>query len=272
MTIEEMKIRKKELGYSNKMLAEKSGVPLGTVQKIFGGSTTAPRRATILALSRVLAYAEALHTEEAGGPSMVMESSPAYGRSFHAEQVPDTYEHTIDEYIALPEGTRVELIDGRFYDMSAPSTIHQAIGMEIWHAFKSYIIKNKGMCMPFVAPTDVQLDCDNKTMVMPDVLVVCDRSKITKARIVGAPDLVVEIVSLGNVITDVLIKMRKYQNAGVREYWIVFPDEKQIMAYDFEHGHAPQVYSFDDCVPVSIWDGKCMVDFAYIYSQVEFMY
>lgn len=128
------------------------------------------------------------------------------------------------------------------------------------------------MCMPFVAPTDVQLDCDNKTMVMPDVLVVCDRSKITKARIVGAPDLVVEIVSPGNAVTDVLIKMRKYQNAGVREYWIVFPDEKQIMVYDFEHGHAPQVYTFEDSVPVGIWGGKCMVDFAYIYSQVEFMY
>jgi Uma2 family endonuclease len=272
MTIEEMKIRKKELGYSNKMLAEKSGVPLGTVQKIFGGSTTAPRRATILALSRVLAYAEAMQDREAGGPSIVMESSPAYGKALPAGRFPDTYGHTIDEYIALPEGTRVELIDGRFYDMAAPTTVHQSIAGELLTIFKSFVKENKGLCVPFIAPTDVQLDCDNKTMVMPDVLVVCDRSKITKARIVGAPDLVVEIVSPSNAVTDVLIKMRKYQNAGVREYWIVFPDEKQIMVYDFEHGLATQVYSFEDSVPVSIWGGKCMVDFAYIYSQVEFMY
>ncbi|MBO4560142.1 MAG: Uma2 family endonuclease [Lachnospiraceae bacterium] len=247
MTIEEMRIRKKELGYSNKMLAEKSGVPLGTVQKIFGGSTTAPRFSTILALESVLI-------------------------SDDVRRLHDTCDHTIDEYIALPEGTRVELIDGRFYDMSAPTTIHQSIGAEIWHIFKSYITKNGGNCVPFLAPTDVQLDCDDKTMVMPDVLVICDRSKITKARIVGAPDFVAEIVSPSNAITDLLIKLRKYQNAGVREYWTVFPDEKQVIVYDFEHGLAPKVYTFTDSIPVSIWNGRCTVDFAYIYSQIEFMY
>ena len=80
-------------------------------------------------------------------------------------------------------------------------------------------------CVPFVAPTDVQLDCDDKTMVQPDVLVVCDRSKITKERIVGAPDLVMEVISPSRVTVDIFIKVQKYKNAGVREYWLVF---KQI--------------------------------------------
>ena len=267
MTIEEMRIRKKALGYSNKMLAEKSGVPLGTVQKIFGGSTTAPRFSTLVALESVL-----ISQDELDRLSVVREAEAARDMQFRIRHLHDTCDHTIDEYIALPEGTGVELIDGRFYDMSAPTTIHQSIAAEIVYAFKTFIAKNSGNCVPFMAPTDVQLDCDDKTMVMPDVLVVCDRSKITKARIVGAPDLVAEIVSPGNAITDVLIKLRKYQNAGVREYWTVFPDEKQVIVYDFEHGLAPQVYTFEDSIPVAIWDGRCKVDFAYIYSQIEFMY
>ena len=267
MTIEEMRIRKKALGYSNKMLAEKSGVPLGTVQKIFGGSTTAPRFSTLVALESVL-----ISQDELDRLSVVREAEAARDIPFRIRHLHDSCDHTIDEYIALPEGTRVELIDGRFYDMSAPTTIHQIIGAEIWHVFKSFITQNGGSCVPFLAPTDVQLDCDDKTMVMPDVLVVCDRSKITKARVVGAPDLVVEIVSPSNAMTDVLIKLRKYQNAGVREYWTVFPDEKQIVVYDFEHKLPHKIYTFEDTVPVSIWDGRCTVDFAYIFSQVEFMY
>ena len=267
MTIEEMRIRKKELGYSNKMLAEKSGVPLGTVQKIFGGSTSAPRFSTIVALSYALSRPGEL--EEL---SVVREAEAAPDIPVLIRQLVDTCDHTIDEYTALPEGTRVELIDGRFYAMSAPSTVHQGIGAEIWHAFKTYIVKKNGSCVPFMAPTDVQLDCDNKTMVMPDVMVVCDRSKITRERIVGAPDLVVEIVSTSNAITDVLIKLGKYQNAGVREYWTVFPDEKQVIVYDFEHGIGPKVYTFEETIPVNIWNGECKVDFSYIYSQVEFMY
>jgi Uma2 family endonuclease len=178
----------------------------------------------------------------------------------------------MDDYIRLPEGTRVELIDGKFYDMAAPTTVHQGIGFEICYQLKNYVTENGGKCVPFIAPTDVQLDCDDKTMVQPDVLVVCDRSKITRERVVGAPDLVVEIVSPSNVITDVLIKLYKYKNAGVREYWIVFPDEKMVMVYNFEQGTSPVEYTFADSIPVGIWDGKCKIDFERIYDQIGFLY
>ena len=273
MTIEEMKKRKKELGFSCKKISELSKVPLATVQKIFSGKTASPRYDTIQALTGVLAYtphyvSESVSTEDI---SFVSEPQPEYNAN-PIRQIREKGPHTIDEYIALPEGTRVELIDGQFYNMAAPTTIHQNIGTELWALFKDYIRANGGKCVPFVAPTDVQLDCDNKTMVQPDVLVVCDRDKITKARIVGAPDLIVEIVSPSNACIDVLIKMLKYKKAGVREYWIIFPEEKMVMVYNFEKNDEPKQFTFDDIVPVEIWDGKCCIDFKYIYSQVEFIY
>ena len=290
MELEEMKKRKKELGYTNAMLAEMSGIPLSTVQKIFSGETSSPRYYTVQAITKILESGR--KPVSAGSGSYlyegcfddvceVNEAEAAYDLSggIGAERagrsrIPDLGygSKTIDDYIALPEGTRVELINGRFYDMAAPTTIHQSIAAEIWHLLKNHIEKNSGKCMPFVAPTDVQLDCDNKTMVQPDVLIVCDRKKITKARIVGAPDFVVEIVSPSNAITDVLIKMVKYRDAGVREYWIVYPEEKMVMVYHFEKNGEPKTYTFDDKVPVGIWNDECEIDFKYIFSQIDFMY
>ena len=146
MTIEEMKNKKKELGYSNSRLSELSGVPIGTVQKIFSGETSSPRYKTIQALIKVLEKESSpKYTKEFdydynnGGINIVCEAEPAYNANYQQRRTYsylsgfgyDTGDKTIDDYIALPEGTRVELIDGRFYDMAAPTTIHQSIGAEI---------------------------------------------------------------------------------------------------------------------------------------------
>lgn len=82
-----------------------------------------------------------------------------------AYQVKKQGEYTLDDYYALPDERRVELIDGVIYDMASPSSVHQLIGSEIREQLKSYIKDKKGECIPFVAPIDVQLDCDDKTMV-----------------------------------------------------------------------------------------------------------
>lgn len=179
---------------------------------------------------------------------------------------------TLEDYLALPEGARIELINGRFYDMASPTMIHQRIALELGRLFSNYVDKNKGSCIPFIAPADVQIDCDDKTMVQPDVFVVCDRSKITRPRIVGAPDLIVEIVSPSNYYMDLAIKLAKYKSAGVREYWVILPDDKTVLVYDFAISEAPTQYSFDDVIPVAIWDGDCKIDFKEIYSKIEFMY
>lgn len=275
MTLADMKKRKKELGYSCKKISELSQIPLATVQKIFGGKTIAPRYDTIQALEGVLMTSTPnrsyISEDQADHLSFVCESQPEYNPS-PIRKLFAGNDHTIDEYISLPEGTRVELIDGHFYNMAAPTTIHQYISTILWSLFMNHINSNGGKCVPFVAPTDVQLDCDNKTMVQPDVFVICDRDKITKERIIGAPDLIVEIVSPNNAAMDILIKMLKYKNAGVREYWIIFPDEKIVMVYNFEKSAEPKHYTFDDDVPIGIWDGKCVIDFKYIYNQVKFIY
>lgn len=255
MTIEEMKQRKKELGYTNEQISEMSGVPLGTVQKIFAGVTDAPRYATIMSLSKVFQKES----------SMVKESAIQY-------QSKKQGEYTLNDYYSLPDERRVELIDGVIYDMSSPTNIHQLIGSEIRDQLKSYIRKKGGNCIPFVAPADVQLDCDDKTMVQPDVFVVCDRSKVIKRCTYGAPDLIVEILSPSTRKKDISIKLKKYIGAGVAEYWIVDPDKKTVVVYDFAHDELPAIYGFDAKVPVGLFDGECEVDFAEIFEYISFLY
>ncbi|MCC8049438.1 MAG: Uma2 family endonuclease [Clostridiales bacterium] len=103
-------------------------------------------------------------------------------------------EYTLEDYLALPDDQRVELIDGVFYDMASPNYIHQAFGDSLQAVFNDYIRKNHGSCRAFT-PVDVQLDCDDRTVVQPDVLIICDYSKLQKGHVYGAPDLVVEVLS-----------------------------------------------------------------------------
>lgn len=195
----------------------------------------------------------------------VSEAMPAY-------QVKKQGEYTLEDYYALPDERRVELIDGVIYDMSAPTTIHQLIGLEIWGQLQKFIRKKKGTCIPFAAPVDVQLDCDDRTMVQPDVLVVCDRDKIIKRCVYGAPDFVVEVLSPSTKRKDSIIKLSKYISAGVREYWVVDPDKKQVVVYDFQKEDYPVIYGFGGEIPVGIFDGECQIDFAEIYEYMRFLY
>ena len=275
MTLDEMIGLKAKLGYSYELISEKSGIPISTVQKVFGGATASPRFKTLQALSKAFENSESyLASENEAKPLVIRESSTSYGitSGSSAYKFEDNTGKTIDDYLALPDDIRVELIDGVFYEMSAPTSVHQLIGYNICSFLDKYIEDNKGQCIAFVAPTDVQIDCDDKTIVQPDVFVVCDRSKITKPRIVGAPDLIVEVLSPSNWYHDMVRKLAKYRSAGVREYWIVLPDEKAVQVYNFEKGEGPFFYTFDDKVPVGIWQGKAEVDFAHIFKKISFLY
>ncbi len=181
-------------------------------------------------------------------------------------------EYTLEDYLALPDDQRVELIDGVFYDMAAPTLIHQAIGDCLQTDFNNYIRKKHGSCRAFTSPVDVQLDCDDKTIVQPDVLIVCDLSKLRRERVYGAPELVVEVLSPSTSRKDRTLKLTKYKRAGVREYWIIDPDHKRVFVYDFEKEDGYRIYSFEDSVPVGIYGGNCAVDFAQIYEEIQFLY
>ena len=167
---------------------------------------------------------------------------------------------------------RAELIDGVIYDMAPPLSVHQLLSAKIHGYLARYIEKKSGSCIPFFAPIGVQLDKDDKTIVEPDILIVCDRNQITRRGIYGAPDFVIEILSENTKKKDSYLKLMKYQNAGVREYWLVDPEKKKVIVYDFEQEEIPKIYGFDTQVPVGIFGGECKVDFAEIYEEIRFIY
>ena len=182
-------------------------------------------------------------------------------------------EYTLEDYYALPDERRVELIDGVFYDMSAPAVIHQKILGELHILFRECMDKHEGKCEVYLSPCDVRLDRDNRTMVQPDLLVICEEYDIRAKNIDGAPDLTLEILSPSTRSKDMLLKLHKYANAGVREYWIVDPEQKTVLVYDLEHeNYYPDKYSFEDRIPIMISGGGCSIDFSRIMRRIESYY
>lgn len=205
------------------------------------------------------------HSDDENKDNYVRESA-----AYELERVQG--EFTIKDYFALPDDDRKELIDGVFYDMASPTYIHQCLCMRIAVELDNHITKKDGNCVTFSAPLDIQLDCDDKTIVQPDVIVICDRDKFYKGRIFGAPDFVIEILSPSTSKKDRTIKLYKYRNAGVREYWMIDPEKKSIVVHYFEKESFARLYNFDAKVPVNIFDGECEIDFPEIYEKMTFLY
>lgn len=179
-------------------------------------------------------------------------------------------EYTLEDYYALPDDIRVELIDGVIYDMSSPRTVHQDIAFIIHMALYDYVRKKKKPCKVFEAAVDVQLCCDDKTMVQPDVLVVCDRNKIKGFGIYGAPDFVLEILSKSTRKKDMGIKLEKYMEAGVREYWIIDPYKEILITYDFsDEDFVPCVHPLTGSVPVAITGGDLQIDLEPVAESIR---
>jgi len=262
MTVKEMNERKRELGYSYEQIAKLSGVPESTVRKVLGGITKSPRYATLQAIARAFNENDSPTYQIRPVSSRLEERAPTYGL------LKRQGEYTLEDYLALPDERRVELIDGFIYDMSAPTGYHQLIAGEIYSMLRSQISEKGGDCRPFISPVDVQLDCDDRTIGQPDVLVLCDKSKYTSARIVGAPDFVVEILSKSTRSKDMYTKLYKYRNAGVREYWIVDPDKKRVLVWEFEKDDYG-IYGFRDKIPVGIYDGELVIDFSIIDDYID---
>lgn len=178
-------------------------------------------------------------------------------------------EYTVADYRALPEDCPAELIDGTFFYMEAPHARHQAVASELSARFRDYIVKNGGKCRTWGAPVNVQLDCDDKTMVQPDVIILCDKRKMRDGSVFGAPDLVAEVLSDSTARIDRVVKKEKYRKAGVREYWMVDRMFRKVMVCHFEKGEADRIYGPDEEVPVGIYDGKCRVNFREIFDYAE---
>jgi len=164
--------------------------------------------------------------------------------------------YTEDDYYGLPENIRAELIDGNLvYNQAAPSTTHQIILSELHTAINNYVKSKGGSCRVFPAPFAVKLRKTKKTIVEPDISVICDRNKLTDKGCMGAPDWIIEIVSSGNPSHDYVLKLNLYADAGVREYWIVDPRKKQILVYYLEQKHFEvEMYTFQDKIKANIYE------------------
>lgn len=145
------------------------------------------------------------------------------------------------DYLLWRFKERVELIKGKILKMSpAPSRKHQEIAGSLYLAM-GILFKNKP-CKVYIAPFDVRLpryspkNQEVFTVVQPDLCVVCDESKLDDKGCIGAPDLIVEILSPGNSKREMKDKFELYQESGVREYWIVDPNQESVLIYILKNG------------------------------------
>ena len=179
--------------------------------------------------------------------------------------------YTYADYCAWAPDVRCELIEGVSYLMSpAPTWRHQGILFELAGQFRNFL-KGKP-CKAFTAPFDVRLNADtcDDTVLQPDLVVICDRSKLSATGCVGAPDMVIEIISPSTAAHDKVLKFNQYLQAGVREYWIVDPDSKTVSVHLLKDGeYAARAYTDTDVVPVHVLEGCeiCLMD---VFEAIEF--
>ena len=159
---------------------------------------------------------------------------------------------TYRDYLTWPEDERWEIIGGDAYAMTpAPSIKHQMVSRYLISLFAHFFTGRE--CEPFHAPTDVVFDEQN--IVQPDLLVVCDRNKITESNIKGAPDLIIEILSPSTALKDKREKKALYERFGVREYLIVYPAEELVGRFtllDQAYG-TEEVFGWDEVLPLAIF-------------------
>lgn len=170
--------------------------------------------------------------------------------------------YTYGDLMQWDDGKRYELYNGQPVALASPSDVHQLVLMELAAQLHDFL-KDKP-CKLYPAPFDVRLfdtaddrPEDSENVVQPDLMVVCNKDKVDRHGVHGAPDLVIEITSPSTRRNDRLVKFNLYQRAGVREYWIVDPDARVVLVHTLEEGqyHAADAYAAGSAVPVGIFDG-----------------
>jgi Uma2 family endonuclease len=173
--------------------------------------------------------------------------------------------YTYADYLTWLDGQARELINGFIKIMSpAPRKRHADINATIFGNLWNIIRKNTGKCKVYTAPFDVRFPKQGETafdkidtVVQPDICVVCDLSKLDERGCCGAPDMIVEILSPSTLKKDVTEKFTLYEESGVKEYWIVHPNDKVIQVFllqDDGKYDAGVMYEFEGQVPVYIFD------------------
>jgi len=181
-------------------------------------------------------------------------------RQFNELDASLTYSYSNYLNWLFPE--RVELIKGKIFKMSpAPSSIHQEVIGNIFLKLGNFL--HKQHCKVFISPFDVRFPKESKndqdvyTVLQPDICVICDRNKIDARGCIGAPDLVVEILSLGNTKMELLHKYRVYEEFGVKEYWVVSQSDQNMLIYTLKEGkfYPSKIFTLGEKITSSILPG-----------------
>jgi Uma2 family endonuclease len=170
---------------------------------------------------------------------------------------------TVAEWEQLPEEPQYELIDGVLYMLAKPVILHQRIMMELGRQFGNYLLGKKCNIVP---ESNLRLDINKDSVFEPDLTVVCDPDKLKGLYIVGAPDLIVEILSPSTASRDCILKLNAYKGAGVREYWIVDPVNETVIVFSWEKTEEAVYYSKRDKIKVGILE-DFEVDLSLVFAD-----
>ena len=177
----------------------------------------------------------------------------------------DVQRFTYQDYCTWDDDERWELIDGIPYAMAAPMRKHQRVSGKIYLQIANFL-RGKA-CEVYYAPFDVRLNADtlDNTVVQPDIAVFCDESKLDEKGGIGAPEMVVEILSPSSASHDMIRKYMLYMKVGVREYLIVDPESQTVVTHILEDGkYNRKDHEKTDVIPVLTLDG-CVIDLSEVF-------
>ncbi len=188
--------------------------------------------------------------------------------------LPEKERYTFADLLEWDNYDRIEIINGNAVMMSPPTTLHQRILMELSRQLANFL-EGKS-CEVFPAPFGVRLferEGDKPenvdTMVEPDITVICDKKKIDKHGCKGAPDMVIEILSPSTIRHDRLVKLNLYQQAGVKEYWLVDPVNETVLVYLRDESGNFKVhedYGKNDIAKVNSLNG-CFIELQKVFPE-----
>jgi len=171
--------------------------------------------------------------------------------------------YTYADYLTWPDDERWELFAGVPYDMTpAPSLKHQRVLRELFRQIANYLVGKS--CEVFSSPFDVRFPVENEpdekieNLVQPDISVICDKSKLDEKGCRGAPDFIIEILSPSTSRKDRMIKFYTYERFGVKEYWLVSPDDRTVEVFILNKNKKysrPEFYSEEHIIQCKILDG-----------------
>lgn len=328
MNIEKLRQLKKDAGYTNKMISEESGVPLGTVQKIFSGETQTPRFKTLKAIENILVSASGYEAElqmaaakmqmgfvqeqKATGNENMKELKMSIREKGGRDVVADSVlkdEHNVDVEKGLDTNSDVSSDDdvdterdeekissdssneqdekdtsytiAELNSVKHNNVLHELMAGDIIFQIRQFL-KEKGIVAYFTGKSikvEMSLVTDDQTantqepfVCFPDVSMTLDKNSVDKDRICGTPDLIVEIMDSETRSKQLASRPDSFKNAGVKEYWMIDIDAKNIMAYAFEEQALPTMYGFSGRVPVRTAGAECEVNFAQLYGYVGFLF